>query len=39
MAERSIHLVGGVPLDAREVFDLTGASFSPLAGLRLRPES
>lgn len=31
MAERSIHLVGGVPLEAREVFDLAGASFGPLA--------
>src|SRR5690242_18160064 len=31
MAERSIHLVGGVPLGAREVFELAGASFGPLA--------
>jgi hypothetical protein len=31
MAERSIHLVGGVPLEAREVFELAGASFGPLA--------
>ena len=31
MAERSIHLVGGVPLDARAVFELAGASFGPLA--------
>ena len=31
MAERSVHLVGGVPLEAREVFELAGASFGPLA--------
>ena len=31
MTERLIHLVGGVPLDAREVFDLAGASFGALA--------
>jgi hypothetical protein len=31
MAERPIHLVGGVPLEAREVFELAGASFGPLA--------
>lgn len=31
MAERLIHLVGGVPLEAREVFELAGASFGPLA--------
>jgi hypothetical protein len=31
MAERSIHLVGGVPLGAREVFELAGASFGSLA--------
>jgi hypothetical protein len=29
--ERSIHLVGGVPLEASEVFDLAGACFGPLA--------
>ncbi|HEY3917279.1 MAG TPA: hypothetical protein VGL83_05780 [Stellaceae bacterium] len=28
---RSIHLVGGVPLEAREVFELAGASFGALA--------
>lgn len=28
---RPIHLVGGVPLDAREVFALAGAKFGPLA--------
>jgi hypothetical protein len=31
MAERSIHLVGGVPLEAAEVFELAGAAFGPLA--------
>jgi hypothetical protein len=31
MAERPIHLVGGVPLDARDVFELAGASFGSLA--------
>jgi hypothetical protein len=31
MAERPIHLVGGVPLEAREVFELAGASFGALA--------
>jgi len=31
MATRSIHLVGGVPLEAGEVFELAGASFGPLA--------
>jgi hypothetical protein len=31
MAERPIHLVGGVPLEAREVFELAGASFGPFA--------
>ena len=31
MAERSVHLVGGVPLEAREVFELASASFGPLA--------
>lgn len=31
MAERSIHLVGGVPLEAREVFERAGASFGALA--------
>lgn len=31
MAVRSIHLVGGVPLEAREVFDLAGPSFGVLA--------
>jgi hypothetical protein len=31
MAERSIHLVGGVPLEASEVFELAGASFGQLA--------
>jgi hypothetical protein len=30
-AQRSIHLVGGVPLDARAVFELAGASFGALA--------
>lgn len=31
MAERPIHLVGGVPLEARDVFELAGASFGSLA--------
>jgi hypothetical protein len=31
MAERPIHLVGGVPLEAHEVFELAGAAFGPLA--------
>jgi hypothetical protein len=31
MAERLIHLVGGVPLEARAVFELAGASFGTLA--------
>jgi hypothetical protein len=30
-AQRSIHLVGGLPLDARDVFALAAASFGPLA--------
>ena len=28
---QSIHLVGGVPLDAREVFELAGSTFGPYA--------
>src|SRR5579875_1089078 len=31
MPDRPIHLVGGVPLDARAVFDLAGANFGALA--------
>jgi hypothetical protein len=31
MVERPIHLVGGVPLEAREVFELAGAAFGSLA--------
>jgi len=31
MTERPIHLVGGVPLEAQDVFELAGASFGPLA--------
>lgn len=31
MLQRSIHLVGGVPLEARAVFDLAGACFGTLA--------
>ena len=31
MAERLIHLVGGVPLEAHEVFELAGAAFGSLA--------
>ena len=29
--QRSIHLVGGVPLDASDVFDLAGGAFGTLA--------
>ena len=31
MTERSIHIVGGVPLDAHEVFERAGTAFGPLA--------
>ncbi|HLI19536.1 MAG TPA: hypothetical protein VKV32_00350, partial [Stellaceae bacterium] len=31
MSNRPIHLVGGVPLEARDVFELAGASFGALA--------
>lgn len=29
--QQSIHLVGGVPLEAQEVFDLAGTTFGPYA--------
>jgi hypothetical protein len=29
--QRSIHLVGGVPLDAKDLFDLAGTAFGPYA--------